>query len=264
MTTERPSAIVTARGFSPDRCDSASLQKMRAARDAGDLPIPTVHVRKVESTWSCLPQVPGHPQASRARCLIGLLRTNPGGLTWPSLLRTGRSLSTAGRGPTPDAPYLGYERPRPGDPNCGARRARRAPCGLGRHNRLAKPAMATAPDPHSKTPRETPLVDQDDHEYNPISKSVNCLPDEFIPAISNYEGRLFVEWTTLRDSVLHDEARHMPRSEFRISVVQIAGMAPIFPSNARLRSRRGLMWIKDQPASLPFNFPGELGEISWE
>jgi len=100
---------------------------------------------------------PKHP----ARDVLGLLRTNPGGLTWPSLLRTGRSLSTAGRGPTPDAPYLGYERPRPGDPNCGARSARRAPCGLGRQAKAANLPMATVPDPHSKTPLETPLVDRD-------------------------------------------------------------------------------------------------------
>ena len=87
--------------------------KARAARDAGDLPIPTVSCRKEKRHESCshhgfrvFPERPAHG-------VLGLLRTNPGGLTWPSLLRTGRSLSTAGRGPTPDAPYLGYERPRP-------------------------------------------------------------------------------------------------------------------------------------------------------
>ena len=79
-----------------------------------------------------------------ARDVLGLLRTNPGGLTWPSLFRTGRSLSTAGRSPTPDAPYSGYERPRPGDPNCGARQARRAPCSLGRRNARASHAAAIA------------------------------------------------------------------------------------------------------------------------
>src|SRR6185312_11315201 len=105
-----------ARFFSPDRRQSRHPQenKMRAARDAGDLPIPTVSSRKKERDESCshhgfrvFPERPAHG-------VLGLLRTNPGGLTWPPLLRTGRSLSTAGRGPTPDAPYLGYERPRPG------------------------------------------------------------------------------------------------------------------------------------------------------
>ena len=149
-----------ARFFSPDRRQSRHPQenKMRAARDAGDLPIPTVSCRKEKRHESCshhgfrvFPERPAHG-------VLGLLRTNPGGLTWPSLLRTGRSLSTAGRGPTPDAPYLGYERPRPGDPNCGARSARRAPCGLGRRNARASHAAAVAALPRlQERLRKTPL-----------------------------------------------------------------------------------------------------------
>jgi hypothetical protein len=46
-----PAIIVTARGFFlPDHRQPAKPQeiKMRAARDAGDLPVSTVHVRKVK------------------------------------------------------------------------------------------------------------------------------------------------------------------------------------------------------------------------
>ena len=76
-----------ARFFSPDRRQSRHPQenKMRAARDAGDLPIPTVSCRKEKRHESCshhgfrvFPERPAHG-------VLGLLRTNPGGLTWPSL-----------------------------------------------------------------------------------------------------------------------------------------------------------------------------------
>jgi hypothetical protein len=44
--------------------------------------------------------------------------------TYQAFLLGEAPLSTAGGSLTPDAPYLGYERPRPGDPICGTRRMR--------------------------------------------------------------------------------------------------------------------------------------------
>ena len=81
---QQTSAIVTARGFRRSFVTLPAQNKIRAARDAGDLPVSTVHVRKVESTRNCLPQVPVHRRTSRARCLIGLIPASPGGVTKPS------------------------------------------------------------------------------------------------------------------------------------------------------------------------------------
>ena len=42
--------------------------------------------------------------------------------------------------------------------------------GFSRRSEFAKPATATVPDPHSKTPRETPLVDQDARIIVPLRR----------------------------------------------------------------------------------------------
>jgi hypothetical protein len=103
-------------------------------------------------------------RTSRARCF----RLAPHEPRWSdqAFLLGEAPLSTAGRDPTPEAPYLEYERPRPGDPHCGARpkcapgtarlgppeRACVAPSG---HRRLAPPSSTPPEDapPTSKVDR---------------------------------------------------------------------------------------------------------------
>ena len=82
----------------------------------------TVHVRERRSTWSCLPRVPVCPDVPHA--MFSRLAPHEPRWTNQAFLLGEAPLSTAGGSLTPDAPYLGYARPRPGDPICGTRRLR--------------------------------------------------------------------------------------------------------------------------------------------
>jgi hypothetical protein len=124
--------------------------KMRAARDAGDLPVSTVHVQKVGSTWSC---------THRSRRLVTDVprtvfnRLAPRGPRWCYFAnhRFRRSTSTDGPDESPD--------------RCHRRPWRRAIFAgntqLGPPLKCCGTSAATVPLPHLKTPPETPLVGKD-------------------------------------------------------------------------------------------------------
>ena len=120
---------------------------MRAARDAGDLPVSTVWCEQSESTrivFRSRRLLTGIPRAMG----YGLIPAEPRRTDQASLL--GQALlSAADRELSPDAPYVGHTHaPVPGAP-CGARRnAHRTQQASTAATSLHTPAAATAPDPH--------------------------------------------------------------------------------------------------------------------
>jgi len=54
--------------------------------------------------------------------------------------------------------------------------------GFSRRSEFAKPATATVPDPHSKTPRETPLVDRDSAQPNAAQRAGDKFSASFYKA----------------------------------------------------------------------------------
>jgi hypothetical protein len=148
-------SLLERRGFVSCR---TSENKMRAARDAGDLPVSTVHVRKVESTWILSSAGTGSSPAVPRAMGYGLIPTHAGLARYahPEPRRTDQAsllgqalLSAADRELSPDAPYVGHTHaPVPGAP-CGARRnAHRTQQASTAATDLHKPIAATAPGPY--------------------------------------------------------------------------------------------------------------------
>jgi hypothetical protein len=139
-------------------------RKARAARDAGDLPVSTVHVRKEKHTELSSAGTGSSPDVPRAVFNRPYPCLAPAEL--PSLPFGRGPFIRRWRDPSPARSCLGH----------GKRQTRRplwravsAPgtAGFSRRDGFAKPATATAPDPHSKTPLETPLVDRDARRIRP-------------------------------------------------------------------------------------------------
>jgi hypothetical protein len=141
-------------------------KKKRAARDAGDSRSPTASCEKQKTQERCR-TARCRPIRRPARGVLGLLRRNPGGLTWPSFWE--RPLYPPLAGATPAAPCLGHASARPVPP-CDARSARRAPCGLGRHAGLRTPHGHRSPPARMHACRTCPSwAGTLEEEYKPIA-----------------------------------------------------------------------------------------------
>ena len=127
-----------------------SLKIMRAARDAGDLPVSTVHVRKVGSTWSCTHRSRRFVTDVPRTVFLGLLRAAPGGVTLLTTAFDAQHRLTARMSPQVDV--TGVRGEEPSSPGTRS---------LGRDAKAANLRKATVPLPHLKTPPETPLVGKD-------------------------------------------------------------------------------------------------------
>ena len=148
---------------------------MRAARDAGDLPIPTVSSRKkVERREFLLTTGFGSSPNVPHTVFLGLLCAFPGGQTfYPPLLM----LNAGNADPVESRPCITGIRD--GEPLRRDRTAWAAMIGL------RNPPMATAPDPHSRTPLETPLVDRDRRRINPPYEPGISFPAVFYKIMQN-------------------------------------------------------------------------------
>jgi hypothetical protein len=161
----RAAVIVTARGLSPDHRQSPPRIKRgrRGTPETCRSPRSGAEKWKAPELSSAVGQlVTGIPRA----VFEALFRSSPGGVTKPSFWERPFYPPLAGRSPV--APYLGYESTRPVGPVAPGRDA--GQLWLQPPIIACERQPATAPDPHSKTPLETPLVDQDGHRINPLEE----------------------------------------------------------------------------------------------
>ena len=132
---------------------------MRAARDAGDLPVSTARCVKVkEHTEICTHRSRRLVTSAPRAMFLGLLCVAPGGLT-----ENTHRFDAQHRLIDPDESSAAATGIRDEEP---PRRDRTAWAAA----KVLRTPAATAPAPHSKTPRETPLVGQDKNEYNPMNQ----------------------------------------------------------------------------------------------
>jgi hypothetical protein len=108
----RPATADSVRGFSPRPKNKKGRAGRRGFADPHGLVQQRKSTRVVFRRSRVFPKRP-------ARDVLGLLRTNPGGVTRPSFWE--RPLYPPLDGISHRKRRMGYERPRPRDPHCGAR-----------------------------------------------------------------------------------------------------------------------------------------------